>query len=132
MSIWSGSVVSCVFAHIISTSRFVSSNPTKTTKHSHAPSCVTSQTSCLHPPLSFNRTTNPLIIYTISLPILQTKKHERVDKHKVPETKNIEEGSARRNIARKHDHDPNKKEKKQHGGAGGKGKWDDLDDGSSE
>jgi len=25
-----------------------------------------------------------------------------------------------------------RKEKKQHGGAGGKGKWDDLDDGSSE
>ncbi len=35
------------------------------------------------------------------------QKH-RADKHKVPETKNIEEGSARRNIARKHDHDPNK------------------------
>ena len=32
----------------------------------------------------------------------------RAEKHKVPETKNIEEGSARRNIARKHDHDPTK------------------------
>jgi hypothetical protein len=32
----------------------------------------------------------------------------RADKHKVPETKNTEEGSARRNIARKHDADPHK------------------------
>ncbi|KAL9179081.1 hypothetical protein ACHAXT_000123 [Thalassiosira profunda] len=52
------------------------------------------------------------------------------DKNKVPETKNTEEGSARRNITRKHDHDPHKKEKKQHGGGGGKGKWNDIDDGS--
>ncbi|KAL7528584.1 hypothetical protein ACHAXR_002519, partial [Thalassiosira sp. AJA248-18] len=52
------------------------------------------------------------------------------EKNKVPETKNIEEGSARRNITRKHDHDPHKKEKKQHGGGGGKGKWSDMDDGS--
>lgn len=53
-----------------------------------------------------------------------------IDKNKVPQTKTVEEGSARRNITRKHDNDPNKKEKKQHGGAGGKGKWDELDDGS--
>mmetsp|Transcript_7608 Transcript_7608/g.16304 ORF Transcript_7608/g.16304 Transcript_7608/m.16304 type:complete len:85 (-) Transcript_7608:159-413(-) len=75
------------------------------------------------------------------------------DKHKVPETKNTEEGSPSRNIARKHDHDPHKqkcptasktncpnfsryyhshrrKEKKQHGGGGGKGKWNEVDDGS--
>ncbi|KAL7474667.1 hypothetical protein ACHAW6_000629 [Cyclotella cf. meneghiniana] len=52
------------------------------------------------------------------------------DKHKVPETKNTEEGSARRNITRKHDADPHKKEKKQHGGGGGKGNWNDLEDGS--
>eukprot|EP00586_Coscinodiscus_wailesii_P016866 CAMPEP_0172509212 /NCGR_PEP_ID=MMETSP1066-20121228/218374_1 /TAXON_ID=671091 /ORGANISM="Coscinodiscus wailesii, Strain CCMP2513" /LENGTH=62 /DNA_ID=CAMNT_0013287587 /DNA_START=158 /DNA_END=346 /DNA_ORIENTATION=+ len=47
-----------------------------------------------------------------------------------PETAVKEEGSSRRNIVRKHDHDPNRKEKKQHGGGGGKGKWNDLDDGS--
>eukprot|EP00428_Durinskia_dybowskii_P031673 CAMPEP_0170237944 /NCGR_PEP_ID=MMETSP0116_2-20130129/18726_1 /TAXON_ID=400756 /ORGANISM="Durinskia baltica, Strain CSIRO CS-38" /LENGTH=115 /DNA_ID=CAMNT_0010488755 /DNA_START=83 /DNA_END=429 /DNA_ORIENTATION=+ len=52
-------------------------------------------------------------------------------KSPIPETR-TEEGSAKRNIARKHDHDPTKKEKKQHGGAGGKGKWNDLDDGSLE
>eukprot|EP00986_Skeletonema_menzelii_P018799 scaffold26718_cov207-Skeletonema_menzelii.AAC.1 len=73
------------------------------------------------------------------------------EKHKVPETTKTEEGSARRNIARKHDHDPTKrlthshqnhviflydtsesrKEKKQGGGGlGGKGTWNDLDDGS--
>ena len=46
----------------------------------------------------------------------------------IPETRGIEEGSARRNITRRHDHD--RKEKKQHGGAGGKGKWNVLDDGS--
>lgn len=40
--------------------------------------------------------------------ILSFKNEWRGDRHKVPETKNIEEGSARRNIARKHDHDPNK------------------------
>ncbi|KAL7460873.1 hypothetical protein ACHAXS_001310, partial [Conticribra weissflogii] len=33
---------------------------------------------------------------------------DRADKHKVPETKNTEEGSPSRNIARKHDHDPHK------------------------
>lgn len=48
----------------------------------------------------------------------------------MPETKGTEEGSAKRNITRKHDHDPHRKEKKQHGGGGGKGKWNDLDDGS--
>jgi hypothetical protein len=47
-----------------------------------------------------------------------------------PETKTYEDGSAKRNIQRKHDHDPNRKEKKQHGGAGGKGKWNDIYDGT--
>eukprot|EP00565_Helicotheca_tamesis_P002405 CAMPEP_0185740936 /NCGR_PEP_ID=MMETSP1171-20130828/38688_1 /TAXON_ID=374046 /ORGANISM="Helicotheca tamensis, Strain CCMP826" /LENGTH=63 /DNA_ID=CAMNT_0028412867 /DNA_START=641 /DNA_END=832 /DNA_ORIENTATION=- len=62
-----------------------------------------------------------------------TKPAVHDDKKKnVPETQKIEEGSARRNITRKHDHDPHKKEKKQHGGGGGKGKWNDLDDGSME
>ena len=56
------------------------------------------------------------------------ERHEK--KVGAPETQKTEEGSARRNIARKHDYDPTKKEKKQHGGAGGKGKWDDLADGS--
>ena len=50
----------------------------------------------------------------------------------IPETKGVEEGSSKRNIVRKHDHDPSRKEKKQHGGGGGKGKWDDLDDGTME
>ena len=49
---------------------------------------------------------------------------------KVPETRGVEEGSAKRNIARKHDHLPNRKEKKQGGGGGGKGKWNPIDDGS--
>jgi len=48
----------------------------------------------------------------------------------VPETRGTEEGSAKRNIVRKHNADPAAKEKKNHGGAGGKGKWDELDDGS--
>jgi len=48
----------------------------------------------------------------------------------VPETKGTEEGSAKRNITRKHDHDPHRKEKKQGGGGGGKGKWNPTDDGS--
>jgi hypothetical protein len=49
----------------------------------------------------------------------------------MPATTGVQEGSARRNINRKHDHhDPNQKVKPQHGGAGGKGKWNDVDDGS--
>jgi hypothetical protein len=56
------------------------------------------------------------------------------DHHKpkldAPETKTGEEGSAKRNILRKNDKDPHQKDKKQHGGAGGKGKWNDLNDGS--
>eukprot|EP00527_Entomoneis_sp_CCMP2396_P009607 CAMPEP_0198136588 /NCGR_PEP_ID=MMETSP1443-20131203/227_1 /TAXON_ID=186043 /ORGANISM="Entomoneis sp., Strain CCMP2396" /LENGTH=63 /DNA_ID=CAMNT_0043797835 /DNA_START=89 /DNA_END=280 /DNA_ORIENTATION=- len=47
----------------------------------------------------------------------------------VPETQGTEEGSAKRNIQRKHN--PNEaKDKKQGGGAGGKGKWNDMEDGS--
>jgi hypothetical protein len=62
--------------------------------------------------------------------------NNRANKHnKVPETKNIEEGSSRRNITRKHNthYDSNhKKVKKQGGGSGvgGKGQWNELDDGS--
>eukprot|EP00555_Chaetoceros_dichaeta_P014799 CAMPEP_0198275662 /NCGR_PEP_ID=MMETSP1447-20131203/64893_1 /TAXON_ID=420782 /ORGANISM="Chaetoceros dichaeta, Strain CCMP1751" /LENGTH=62 /DNA_ID=CAMNT_0043970549 /DNA_START=498 /DNA_END=686 /DNA_ORIENTATION=- len=48
----------------------------------------------------------------------------------IPDTTKLEEGSARRNIARKHDVDPNRRTKKQHGGAGGKGKWSETEDGS--
>jgi hypothetical protein len=65
----------------------------------------------------------------------QNKQH-RANKHnKVPETKNIEEGSSRRNITRRHNthYDSNhKKVKKQGGGSGvgGKGQWNELDDGS--
>eukprot|EP00571_Detonula_confervacea_P011188 CAMPEP_0172309840 /NCGR_PEP_ID=MMETSP1058-20130122/10738_1 /TAXON_ID=83371 /ORGANISM="Detonula confervacea, Strain CCMP 353" /LENGTH=61 /DNA_ID=CAMNT_0013022539 /DNA_START=63 /DNA_END=248 /DNA_ORIENTATION=- len=53
------------------------------------------------------------------------------NKLKIPETKTVEEGSARRNITRKHDRDPHRKEKKQQGGAGGKGKWNKLEDDGS-
>lgn len=48
----------------------------------------------------------------------------------VPETKVGEEGSAKRNIQRKHDADPSRKPKPQHGGGGGKGKWNEADDGT--
>lgn len=51
-------------------------------------------------------------------------------KSDIPETRIGEEGTAKRNIQRKHDHDPNRKPKPQHGGAGGKGKWNDVDDGT--
>jgi hypothetical protein len=58
----------------------------------------------------------------------------RANKHnKIPETKNIESGSSRRNITRRHDIDPHgiKKDKKQGGGGiGGKGNWNKVDDGS--
>ena len=55
------------------------------------------------------------------------------DEHKskaVPETKVGEDGTAKRNIQRKNDHEPHRKNKPQHGGAGGKGKWNDVDDGT--
>jgi phosphopantothenoylcysteine synthetase/decarboxylase len=40
-----------------------------------------------------------------------------------------DEGTAKRNIIRKNN--PGEvKDKKQHGGGGGKGKWNDLDDGT--
>lgn len=64
----------------------------------------------------------------------------RDDHHKgkvsVPDTKVGEEGTAKRNIQRKNN--PTiidgagavKEHKKQHGGGGGKGKWNDLDDGT--
>ena len=53
-------------------------------------------------------------------------------KTSIPETKGVEEGSSKRNIQRKHSHDPHQKEKKQGGGGGGKGQWNPVDDGSME
>jgi hypothetical protein len=52
------------------------------------------------------------------------------EKNHIPETSTGELGTAKRNIHRKHDHDPNLKAKPQHGGAGGKGKWSETDDGT--
>ena len=66
--------------------------------------------------------------HTLSSP-LTLNREDHHSKGAVPATKGTEEGSAKRNIQRKHN--PNEqKEKKQHGGGGGKGKWNDLDDGS--
>lgn len=59
-----------------------------------------------------------------------TRREEHHKGKLVPETTGVEEGSAKRNIQRKHSHDPHQKDKKMGGGAGGKGKWDPLDDGS--
>jgi hypothetical protein len=57
---------------------------------------------------------------------------DEIKKHSaIPETRVGDEGTAKRNIQRKHDHDPNRKTKPNHGGAvGGKGQWNDVDDGS--
>jgi hypothetical protein len=57
---------------------------------------------------------------------------DEIKKHSaIPETRVGEEGTAKRNIQRKNDHDPNRKTKPHHGGAlGGKGQWNDMDDGS--
>jgi hypothetical protein len=69
--------------------------------------------------------------HTLLYSLTQT---HRANKHnQIPETKNIESGSSRRNITRRHDIDPHgiKKDKKQGGGGiGGKGNWNKLDDGS--
>ena len=61
---------------------------------------------------------------------LRFHRDEHKGKNNVPETKVGEDGTAKRNIQRKHDHDPHRKNKPQHGGAGGKGKWNDMDDGT--
>jgi hypothetical protein len=62
---------------------------------------------------------------------IYNKSFHREDKHNVvPDSKGIEEGSAKRNIIRKNNPDPKAKEKKQGGGGGGKGNWDPTDDGS--
>ncbi|KAL3769738.1 hypothetical protein ACHAW5_009198 [Stephanodiscus triporus] len=71
-----------------------------------------------------------ILIHPPSLPPRARRGGGSIEKNKIPETKTTEDGSPSRNITRKHDHDPHKKEKKQHGGAGGKGKWNELDDGS--
>jgi hypothetical protein len=71
-----------------------------------------------------------LVPIFVSTHRIHREEHQRGKAVGIPETKVVEEGSAKRNIQRKHDHDPNRKEKKQHGGAGGKGKWNDMDDGT--
>jgi len=90
-------------------------------------------------PLSLCLTWSPSLLRSIKLQQhISHKKRtnkttHRANKHnKVPETKNIEEGSSRRNITRKHNtHDTHKKVKKQGGGGvGGKAQWNELDDGS--
>lgn len=48
----------------------------------------------------------------------------------MPATTGLVEGTPKRNINRRQDFDPHQKSKPQHGGAGGKGKWKDVDDGS--
>jgi hypothetical protein len=63
---------------------------------------------------------------------IDTSEEHHKGKVTIPDTKVGEEGSSKRNIQRKHDHDPNRKSKPQHGGAGGKGKWNDIDDGTYE
>ena len=87
-----------------------------------------------HSPLSSNSNT-PTTSPTTNTQTQNKQTHNRANKHnKVPETKNIEEGSSRRNITRKHNtHDTqHNKVKKQGGGGGvgGKGQWNELDDGS--
>ena len=66
----------------------------------------------------------------VSLLVCRYREEHHKGKVAVPESTGTAEGSASRNIQRKHDNDPSKKEKKQGGGGGGKGKWNDLDDGS--
>eukprot|EP00522_Entomoneis_paludosa_P012001 CAMPEP_0172442270 /NCGR_PEP_ID=MMETSP1065-20121228/2741_1 /TAXON_ID=265537 /ORGANISM="Amphiprora paludosa, Strain CCMP125" /LENGTH=63 /DNA_ID=CAMNT_0013192071 /DNA_START=80 /DNA_END=271 /DNA_ORIENTATION=+ len=61
--------------------------------------------------------------------MVHPKGEEQKTKGPIPETTGVAEGSAKRNIQRKHTPD-GQKDKKQHGGGGGKGKWNDLDDGS--
>jgi hypothetical protein len=39
---------------------------------------------------------------------IPTSRQDHKSKQTVPETQKVEEGSARRNIVRKHDHDPNR------------------------
>ena len=66
------------------------------------------------------------LIHSLSLPSDEFHK----GKTAIPDTKGVEEGSTKRNIQRKHDHDPHRKDHKNGGGGGGKGKWNALDDGS--
>ena len=101
-------------------------------------------TSCLHlrqRPFSLRLTSldRPSLSTLINLQHTSHKnaqiKQHRANKHnRVPETKNIEPGSSRRNITRRHNthyDSQHKKVKKQGGGGvGGKGQWNELDDGS--
>lgn len=88
-------------------------------------------------PLSSSQLNYDNIIHTIFLHFLHTHHHstQRANKHKIPETKNTQDGSSRRNITRRHDPTTNSNTKKEDGknrggGIGGKGAWDKLDDGS--
>lgn len=62
--------------------------------------------------------------------MVQHPKGDHVKKGGVPETTNLKEGSASRNIQRKNDHNHGKEKKQGGGGIGGKGNWDPLEDGS--
>jgi hypothetical protein len=76
------------------------------------------------------RITTSVSLYNIYL-LFSFYRDEDNKKGAVPETRVGEEGTAKRNIQRRHDHDPNRKEKPQHGGGvGGKGQWNDIDDGT--
>lgn len=61
--------------------------------------------------------------------MIQQKKNKFIEKD-AHETQKTTEGSARRNIVRKNTRDPQKKDRKQNGGGGGKGKWNYRNDGS--
>lgn len=74
---------------------------------------------------------DPLFVYSQNALLISIYREEmHKGKSPIPETKTGEEGTAKRNIQRKHNLDPHVKTKPQHGGAGGKGKWNELDDGS--
>ena len=85
-----------------------------------------SSLNCLQPKVSL------VLVTADALTIFSCIRREEHHKGKstIPETKTGEEGSSKRNIQRKNDHEPHRKNKPQHGGGGGKGKWNDLDDGS--
>jgi hypothetical protein len=83
------------------------------------------------PSLLFSRRSfsHPLLALLL-LPSIFDSEEFHKGKTSVPETRGVAEGSTKRNIQRKHSHDPKAHAKKQGGGAGGKGKWDPTNDGS--